>query len=86
MGSAAKLDIASTIRPLPWRSHTAATAASGFSTPVPVSQWISTTWVMLPTAFRRASSAAAETGSSSAKAITLARRPIISVSLAARLQ
>jgi uncharacterized repeat protein (TIGR02543 family) len=77
---------ASTISPTPRFSHTAATAASGFSTPVPVSQWIRITWVMLSTALSRASSAAAETGSSSAKAITLTRRPIICVSLAARLQ
>ena len=86
IGSAAKLLIASTIRPLPCRSHTAATSASGFSTPAPVSQWISTTWVMLASVRRWSSSTAGDTGASSAKATVVTRRPIIWVSLPARLQ
>ena len=86
IGKAAKLLMASTIRPLPWRSHTAATAASGFSTPVPVSQWMRMTWVMLGSAFSCASTAAASTGRSSGTGIMVALRPIICDSLAARLQ
>ncbi len=86
MGSAAKLDIASTIRPLPWRWHTSATACSGFSTPVPVSQWIRITCVMPGSAFSCASTASAEMGDSSATGISVALRPIIWLSLAARLQ
>ena len=86
IGSAAKLLIASTTRPRPWRWQTSATAASGFATPAPVSQWISTTWLIDGSAISRASSAAAETGSSSGKGSTLQRRPIICVSLLARLQ
>jgi hypothetical protein len=86
IGSAPKLDIASTIRPLPWRSQTLAISASGFSTPVPVSQCTNSTWVTEGSAFSRSSSAAADTGTSSANGITVALRPIICVSLAARLQ
>ena len=86
IGSAAKLLIASTIRPRPCCSHTAATAASGFSTPVPVSQWIRITCVIVGSAARRASTSAGSTGRSSGTGITLTRRPIICDSLAARLQ
>ena len=77
MGSAAKLLMASTIRPLPCRSHTAATAASGFSTPVPVSQWMRMTWLMLGSACNWASTAAGSTGRSSGTGISVALRPII---------
>ena len=86
MGRAAKLDMASTIRPLSCRSHTAATAASGFSTPVPVSQWMRMTCVIDGSACSAASTAAALTGRSSATGSTVTLRPIICVSRAARLQ
>ena len=86
IGSAAKLDIASTISPKPRRSHTAATSASGFSTPVPVSQWIRMTCVIDASAFSCASTAAALIGASSGAGSTVALRPIIWLSLAARLQ
>jgi hypothetical protein len=44
------------------------------------------TWLMLGSARSSASTASAETGASSAKFNTLQRRPIIWVSLPARLQ
>ena len=53
IGSAANELIASTIRPLPWRAQTSAIACSGLRTPVPVSQWIRPTWVMLGSARER---------------------------------
>ena len=86
MGNAAKLLMASTMRPLPCFSHTAATAAKGFSTPVPVSQWMRMTWVMDGSATKRASTSAGEMGESSATGKTVALRPIMDDSLAARLQ
>ena len=86
MGSAPKLLIASMISPFSWRWHTAATSGKGLSTPVPVSQWMRITCVIDASCFSRASSASADTASSSAKTSTLARRPIICVSFAARLQ
>ncbi len=61
-------------------------SASGFSTPVPVSQCTSTTWVTDGSLLSRSSTAAADTGASSANGITVDLRPIICVSLAARLQ
>jgi hypothetical protein len=56
------------------------------STPAPVSQWISMTWVMLVSASSMASSAAGETCAASSKGMTVQRRPISVVSFAARLQ
>ena len=86
IGSAAKELIASTISPRPCRSQTRATSASGLSTPVPVSQWISITWVMPGSADSAASSATGLTGWSSGKGSSVARRPISVASRAARLQ
>ena len=86
IGKAANELIASTIRPLPWRAHTSATACSGFSTPVPVSQWMRPTCVMLASATSAASSAEGETGASSACGSTVVRRPISVATLPSRLQ
>ena len=86
IGKAANELIASPIRPLPWRLHTSLTACSGFSTPVPVSQWMKPTWVMLRSARNFASSASAETASSSACDMIEVRRPIKVATLPSRLQ
>ncbi len=86
IGSAANELMASTIRPLPWRAQTSATAGSGLSTPVPVSQWIRPTWLMLASARSAASSSCAETGASSAWPRIVVLRPISVASRPSRLQ
>jgi hypothetical protein len=86
ISSAANELIASTIRPRPSRSQRSAIGCSGFSTPAPVSQWISTTCVMLGSARSAASVAATDTGCASSKGSSVQRRPIRLVSRAARLQ
>ena len=68
------------------RAQTSLTACSGFSTPVPVSQWMKPTWVMLGSSASFASSAAAETAWSSACSMIVVRRPISVASLPRRLQ
>ena len=52
MGTPPKLLMASTMNVLPWRLTTSATAASGLSTPVVVSQWTTDTWVTSGCSFR----------------------------------
>ena len=86
IGSAANELIASTIRPLPWRAQTSAIACSGLATPVPVSQWIKPTWLMLGSRCSAASSSCGETGASSACGRIVVLRPISVDSLPMRLQ
>jgi hypothetical protein len=77
--------IASTIRPLPCAFAHIGHLLQRVLTPAPVSQWISTTWVMLASALSCSSSTAGDTGSSSAKGHRAAPAHQL-VSLAARLQ
>ena len=85
IGSAPKLDMASTIRLLPRAETTSAISDSGLRIPVDVSQWISPTCVMDGSASRRRATSAAVVGTSSAVSKVERRRPIISVSFAMRL-